>query len=141
MDRRIDLTLHNDFSPERRQTTQVITQDDFADFVDDMYNRKNMSNDEYEMLLYIESFFGRKHHFTEAINVFTVPDDEYIYKMRQHCPRCGKPLRVPWNHPGGLCHECNLQMDRERGYGYFFEGYVMSFGGTDDRGERLFSLR
>ena len=140
MDRRIDLTLHQDFSSRRQQITEI-TMDEFNGFVGDMYDQKNMTPEDYEKLVKYESFFGRKRHFTDALTVFTKPDDEYINELRHHCMRCGKEFRIPWRVKSDLCEECEKKIEPNKTFEEHLFG-LMSFDfGTDDRGRDLFSLR
>lgn len=140
MDRRIDLTLHQDFSSRRQQITEI-TMDEFNGFVGDMYDQKNMTPEDYEKLVKYESFFGRKRHFTDALTVFTKPNDEYINELRHHCMRCGKEFRIPWRVKSDLCEECEKKIEPNKTFEEHLFG-LMSFDfGTDDRGRDLFSLR
>ena len=139
MDRRIDLTLNGDFT-HWTQETEIIAQEDFSSFLDEMALRKNMSLEEYNKLTRIEGFFGRRRHYTEAMEVFMESDEDFLAKMSGQCCRCGQPV-LPWRKKDGLCPECKNKLDREYGFGRFFEGWTFAFGNNDDRGQELFSLR
>lgn len=139
MNRKIDLTLHNDFSGGGAVITPL---DDFDIAVDNLYDTRNMSNDDYEKLIKYEKIFGRKRHFTDAMEVFMKSDEEYRYRYINHCWRCGKEHRIPWKITGDLCEECEEKINRKKTFKEYILGYqsVTSFG-EDERGRELFALR
>ena len=117
MDRRIDLTLNGDFSQWRQN---VIVPNYFDELVEDVYNSRIMSETEYEKLVQYENIFGRKRHFTEAIDAFMKSDEEYRNDYTKHCWRCGKEHRIPWKITGDLCEECEEKMSRKKTFGDLF---------------------
>lgn len=141
MDRRIDLTAHNDFSFGAVVTP--LESDEFDILVNDMYDSVNMSLEDYEKLVKYEKIFGRKRHFTDAMTVFMQSDEEYRNSYRNHCWRCGKERRIPWKITGDLCEECEEKMSRKKTFKDYIFGYqsMLSFGEADERGRDLFALR
>ena len=141
MNRKIDLTLHNDFSGGGAVITPI---DDFDIVVDkDIYDLRYMSTDDYERLLKYEKIFGRKRHFTDEMEVFMKSDEEYRSIRRDHCWRCGKKHRIPWKITGDLCEECEEKISRKKTFKELILGYqsVISFREADERGRDLFALR
>ena len=112
MDRRIDLTAHNDFGFSTVVTP--LESDEFDILVNDMYDSVNMSVEDYEKLVKYEKVFGRKRHFTDAMTVFMKSDEEYRNSYRNHCWCCGKEYRIPWKITGDLCKECEEKMSRKK---------------------------
>ena len=95
---RIDLTANHDFGDGGS-----ILFDPVIVFVDD---DELMTSDKYEHLFRMERYFGRTRHYDGRLDVFSTDDVSFEMKMRSHCQRCGKEIRMPWNSVDGLCNDC-----------------------------------
>ena len=90
--------------------------------LDDIDTRNEMSTDEYDLLVWWESIFGKKRHINQKWDIFPrltldVAEDPNALC----CIRCGKVIRIPWKNYGhhypwgncGLCFECNEKIETE----------------------------
>lgn len=100
----IDLTERGDFSSQRHTYIPVI---DSSIRIDELIDSRSMSVDEYNVIAAYENIFGRKRHFTDAIEVFRRSDYEWRMEMKDHCQRCGKYFKIPWKKKNDLCPECD----------------------------------
>lgn len=111
----IDLTERADFGDVSLISPADLNLDDFD-------TRNEMSTDEYDLLVWWESIFGKKRHINQKWDIFprlTLDVAENPYTL--YCARCGKAIRIPWKNYGshlpwknyGLCSECNEKIKTE----------------------------
>ena len=119
--------------------------------LDDIDTRNEMSTDEYDLLVWWESIFGRKRHINQKWNIFPrinlkVAEDPHTL----YCERCGKPIRIPWKNYGhqfpwenyGLCFECNEKIETETWGKIPWNRTMNNFSSrNDERGYNLFNSK
>ena len=140
----IDLTERADFGDVYSISPADLNLDDF-----DTINE--MSTDEYDLLVWWESIFGRKRHINQKWNIFPrinlkVAEDPHTL----YCERCGKPIRIPWKNYGhqfpwenyGLCFECNEKIETETWGKIPWNRTMNNFSSrNDERGYNLFNSK
>ena len=112
----IDLTENRDFNEGHRWFDI-----NFGDELEAIFEDEYMTSEQYEVLKRYEDIFGRRRHKNQARELlgdlydipFPVPVD-----WNRTCVRCGKPL-LPWNNLGGICRECDGELNQSYGYGGF----------------------
>ena len=110
----IDLTERADFGDVFSISPADLNLDDFD-------TRNEMSTDEYDLLVWWESIFGRKRHINQKWDIFPRLSLSVENPHTLYCARCGKAIRIPWKnyghrYPWGnyeLCFECNKKMETE----------------------------
>lgn len=105
MTTKTDLTENRDFSGGNGRPRFIPL--DSSIRIDELLDSDAMSTEEYEKILAYEKVFGRRRHFTSAIDVFSKSDYEWRMEMSGYCQRCGKLFRIPWKKRYGLCPECD----------------------------------
>ena len=139
----IDLTERADFGDVFSISPADLNLDDFD-------TRNEMSTDEYDLLVWWESIFGRKRHINQKWNIFPrinlkVAEDPHTL----YCERCGKPIRIPWknyesHYPWknyGLCSECNEKIKTETWGKIPWNHHTYVFSRNDERGYDLFNSK
>lgn len=124
LSRKVDLTENREFSGGN----SININRDIAVDVDRLFINSAMSTEDYEKLVQYEKFFGRKRHFTDALEVFE-NNKKYSEELRTHCHKCGNELRIPWKTYFGLCKKCNdhestFTHTNKRKYPWTFEQQV-----------------
>ena len=138
----IDLTERADFGD-----VSLISPADLN--LDDIDTRNEMSTDEYDLLVWWESIFGKKRHVNQKWDIFTrinlngAEDSNALC-----CIRCGKVIRIPWKNYGwrslwkkqGLCSECNEKEE------IYFKGripwkHTSTSSRNDEKGYDLFNSK
>lgn len=144
----IDLTEKADFG--RPSSMSMDTPVDLE--LDDIDTRNEMSTDEYDLLVWWESIFGKKRHVNRKQNIFPRNGLNVSYGSENphtlYCSRCGKVIRIPWKNYGhhypwenyGLCSECNEKMEID------FKGripwkHTSTSSRNDERGYNLFNSK
>ena len=110
----IDLTERADFGDVFSISPADLNLDDFD-------TRNEMSTDEYDLLVWWESIFGKKRHINQKWDIFTRISLNPENPHTLYCSRCGKVIRIPWKNYGhhypwencGLCFECNEKIETE----------------------------
>ena len=111
----IDLTERADFG-----LPSLMSMDTPVDLdLDDFDTRNEMSTDEYDLLVWWESIFGRKRHINRKWNIFPRLSLSVENPHTLCCARCGKVIRIPWKNYGyhypwrncGLCFECKEEIE------------------------------
>ena len=120
--------------------------------LDDFDTRNEMSTDEYDLLVWWESIFGRKRHINQKWNIFPRLGLNVSYGSENphtlYCSRCGKPIRIPWKNYGhhypwencGLCFECNEKEETET-WGKIPWKHTSTSSRNDERGYNLFNSK
>ena len=138
----IDLTERADFGDVSLISPADLNLDDFD-------TRNEMSTDEYDLLVWWESIFGKKRHINQKWDIFTrITLDGAEDPNALCCIRCGKVIRIPWKNYGshrpwknyGLCSECNEKVEID------FKGripwkYTSTSSRNDERGYDLFNSK
>ena len=117
--------------------------------LDDIDTRNEMSTDEYDLLVWWESIFGRKRHINQKWDIFprlTLDVSENPHTL--YCARCGKVIRIPWKNYGhhypwkkyGLCSECNEKEETET-RGKIPWKHTSTSSRNDERGYNLFNSK
>jgi hypothetical protein len=131
---RIDLTEHRDFSGGN---DIIIMMDTPIEIPMDEY--RLMTNEEYEKLIRWEGIFGRRRHYTETSEAFgKVPNDPF--RSSDHCYKCGKIFRLPWDNVYGRCRKC-AEEPNESGYHSRLPWVEYNGRLNDDVGYNLFNRR
>lgn len=110
----IDLTERADFGDAFLISPADLNLDDFD-------TRNEMSTDEYDLLVWWESIFGKKRHINQKWDIFPKLNLSVENPHTLCCARCGKVIRIPWKNYGhrypwenyGLCFECNEKIETE----------------------------
>ena len=129
----IDLTERADFGNAFLISPADLNLDDFD-------TRNEMSTDEYDLIVWWESIFGKKRHINQKWDIFTrinlngVEDPNALC-----CIRCGKVIRIPWKNYE-LCSECNEKREID------FKGRIpwkrtSTSSRNDERGYDLFNSK
>ena len=108
----IDLTERADFGDVFSISPADLNLDDFD-------TRNEMSTDEYDLLVWWESIFGKKRHINQKWDIFPKLNLSVENPHTLCCARCGKVIRIPWKNYGhhypwenyGLCFECNEKIE------------------------------
>ena len=144
----IDLTERADFGADFGDVSLISP----ADLnLDDIDTRNEMSTDEYDLLVWWESIFGKKRHVNQKWDIFPrltldVAEDPHTL----YCARCGKPIRIPWknyghHYPWGnyeLCFECNEKVETETWGKIPWNRNMNNFSSrNDERGYNLFNSK
>ena len=138
----IDLTERADFGDAFLISPADLNLDDFD-------TRNEMSTDEYDLLVWWESIFGKKRHINQKWDIFTrinlngVEDSNALC-----CIRCGKVIRIPCKNYGhhypsgnsGLCFECNEKVETET-CGKIPWKHTSTSSRNDERGYNLFNSK
>ena len=140
----IDLTERADFGDAFLISPADLNLDDFD-------TRNEMSTDEYDLLVWWESIFGKKRHINQKWDIFprlTLDVAENPYTL--YCARCGKAIRIPWknyesHYPWknyGLCSECNEKIKTETWSKIPWSHTMNNFSSrNDERGYNLFNSK
>ena len=104
----IDLTENRDFGRSGGDWVIPIA------FSDD----EIVTSDEYENLCRYESIFGKRMKDQTREILGYLYDLDFPVDWNKICIRCGKPL-LPWNNRGGICMECDGELNQSYGYGSF----------------------
>ena len=144
----IDLTERADFGADFGDVSLISP----ADLnLDDIDTRNEMSTDEYDLLVWWESIFGKKRHINQKWDIFPrltldVAEDPNALC----CARCGKVIRIPWKNYGhrypwgncGLCFECNEKVETETWGKIPWNRNMNNFSSrNDERGYNLFNSK
>ena len=144
----IDLTERADFGADFGDVSLISP----ADLnLDDIDTRNEMSTDEYDLLVWWESIFGKKRHINQKWDIFPrltldVAEDPNALC----CARCGKVIRIPWknygyHYPWGnyeLCFECNEKVETETWGKIPWNRNMNNFSSrNDERGYNLFNSK
>lgn len=141
----IDLTEKADFGD-----VSLISPADLN--LDDIDTRNEMSTDEYDLLVWWESIFGKRKHINQKWNIFPRNGLNVSYGSENpytlYCARCGKAIRIPWKNYGwrslwknyGLCSECSEKGEID------FKGripwkHTSTSSRNDERGYDLFNSK
>ena len=130
----IDLTERADFGDAFLISPADLNLDDFD-------TRNEMSTDEYDLLVWWESIFGKKRHINQKWDIFTrinlngAEDSNALC-----CIRCGKVIRIPWKNYG-LCSECNEKIKTETWGKIPWRTMNIFSSGNDERGYDLFNSK
>ena len=129
----IDLTERADFGD-----ASLISPADLN--LDDIDTRNEMSTDEYDLLVWWESIFGKKRHVNQKWDIFPrltldVAEDPNALC----CIRCGKVIRIPWKNYG-LCSECNEKIKTET-WGKIPWKHNSTSSRNDEKGYDLFNSK
>lgn len=101
----IDLTENRDF-----RTREAISGRDF--YIPLYQFGERLSRDAYESIRRKEHFFGGHPHENGRWYIFG--DHRLEKDLEEHCERCGKEIKSPWNRLYfGICKECDYVMRRE----------------------------
>lgn len=104
----IDLTEHRDFGKFSGNLVIPIAFND----------TEIMTSDDYENICRYESIFGKKMRNQAHKMLGDVYDLPFPIDWNRTCVRCGKPL-LPWNNLGGICRECDKELNQSYGFGGF----------------------
>ena len=140
----IDLTERADFGDVFSISPADLNLDDFD-------TRNEMSTDEYDLLVWWESIFGKKRHVNQKWDIFPrltldIAEDPNALC----CIRCGKVIRIPWKNYGhrypwgncGLCFECNEKGETETRGKIPWNRNMNNFSSrNDERGYNLFNSK
>ena len=144
----IDLTEKADFG--RPSSMSMDTPVDLN--LDDFDTRNEMSTDEYDLLVWWESIFGKKRHINQKWNIFPRLNLNVSYGSENpytlYCSRCGKVIRIPWKNYGhrylwknnGLCFECSEKVETEI-WGKIPWKHTSTSSRNDERGYNLFNSK
>ena len=143
----IDLTERADFGDVSLISPADLNLDDFD-------TRNEMSTDEYDLLVWWESIFGKKRHINQKWNIFPRLNLNVSYGSENpytlYCARCGKAIRIPWkNYEShfpwknyGLCSECNEKIKTETWGKIPWNRNMNNFSSrNDERGYNLFNSK
>ena len=142
----IDLTEKADFG--RPSSMSMDTPIDLD--LDDLDTRNEMSTDEYDLLVWWESIFGRKRHINQKWDIFPRLSLSVENPHTLCCARCGKVIRIPWKNYGhrypwrncGLCFECNEKEETETWGKIPWNRNMNKFSSrNDERGYNLFNSK
>lgn len=108
----IDLTEHRDFSDNQL----FFNLNDFSIDIP-ISDDENITPDQYDKIVMYENIFGKRIHKNQAREVFGKSYDVRVkVDWKKTCLRCGRPL-FPWNNLGGICRECDGELNQSYGYG------------------------
>ena len=142
----IDLTERADFGDAFLISPADLNLDDFD-------TRNEMSTDEYDLLVWWESIFGKRKHINQKWNIFPRNGLNVSYGSENpytlYCSRCGKVIRIPWKNYGhhypwknyGLCSECNEKIKTETWGKIPWRTMNIFSSGNDERGYDLFNSK
>ena len=128
----IDLTERADFGDVSLISPADLNLDDFD-------TRNEMSTDEYDLLVWWESIFGKKRHINQKWDIFPRLSLSVENPHTLCCARCGKVIRIPWKNYE-LCSECNEKREID------FKGRIpwkrtSTSSRNDERGYDLFNSK
>ena len=137
----IDLTERADFGDVFSISPADLNLDDFD-------TRNEMSTDEYDLLVWWESIFGKKRHINQKWDIFTRISLNPENPHTLYCSRCGKVIRIPWKNYGShrpwknyeLCSECNEKIKTET-WGRIPWKHTSTSSRNDERGYDLFNSK
>ena len=112
---KVDLTENRDFSKQLYISNVIISPEIMSSIIS-LRENDMMTNEEYFLTSKYENIFGKKHvHINRAEIIFN-KEEKFEEKMRQHCQRCGKLLRIPWKRKHDLCLDCDYELERQERY-------------------------
>lgn len=103
---KVDLTEHHDFG----DPSPHLSFWEINSWIDSPF----MTKDDADTIFEWENIFGRKKHYTEALDVFREDDAaDFQRKLRTTCTRCGTYVPIPWKLKHNLCPDCRKKEDEE----------------------------
>lgn len=100
---RTDLTENRDFrEPSNFLVSRIIAEETF-----ELANERAMSTEEFEKVFAWEQIFGRRGYTSETYNAFRKNESVWMEDMAQHCARCGREFRMPWEKVYDVCRKCD----------------------------------